>query len=627
MPGLEGTILGPYHLQRRLGYGGMAEVYLAYDRERDCEVAVKVMRGTNADYLERFRREAEAISKLAHDHILPVFDYNEREQLHYLVMLYTPAGTLRDLLINGPLGAEEASQMLDQIAEALQFAHDRGVLHRDIKPSNILLRDDHYAYLADFGLAKVLEDSSELTQAGVLLGTPEYMAPDLADGPATVSTDIYALAILLYEMITGCVPFMADTAVAVFWKHIREYPLPPSQHNPQLSCTIDKVILCGLDKDPRRRFRTARELADAYRKAVYAAEECEAEEAQSSNNGIQASVAKFIGRLEPLVYTSPAIAARRIRLAGPWRKKVVLPGNFLAIPTMRPMHIPAVGGISLPSLPVQPPKKIRGPVTSLPRYQRQKAHQIYGKSCRQTTLAVSIIAFGLLLFIVLPMSYFYYLSRSAANVPGAAIHAAMNGNDQVTRQAATASAVNKAINGVPVLIDSLAHNTHGRWTENQTDCFFSNGSYHVNVQQSNFLRPCPLLGQQVGDATVEVDVALLSGNSAGLVLRLNGEQFYDFEINNQGQFFFRRHDIGAEANYIYLIKATISNAILPVGQKNTLLVIAHGPGFKIYINDNFVGEVQDHLYSSGQLALAAGTLAPTVLGEGSFSNFKLFKIV
>ncbi|MBV9258567.1 MAG: serine/threonine protein kinase, partial [Ktedonobacteraceae bacterium] len=270
MSGLEGITLDHYQIQRRLGQGGMADVYLAHDSTTDQDVAVKVLTGNQTTYLERFRREAEAIDKLQHEHILPAFDYGDEGPWHYLVMPYIAYGTLRELLEDGPLPLDKAADLLDQIADALQFAHDHGIIHRDIKPSNILLRDDSYVYLADFGLAKAVEGTDELTQTGVLLGTPEYMAPDLADGPATTSSDIYALGILLYHMVTGEVPFSAETPVAVYWKQIREQPLPPSRVNSRLSFAIDRVILRALDKDPVRRYQSAQELADAFRAALAA---------------------------------------------------------------------------------------------------------------------------------------------------------------------------------------------------------------------------------------------------------------------------------------------------------------------------------------------------------------------
>src|SRR5450755_4705610 len=160
MPGLEGTTLDHYQIQRRLGRGGMAEVYLAHDTETQQEVAIKILAGSQTAYLERFRREAEAIDKLQHKHILPAFDYGDAEPWHYLVMPYIAHGTLLELLDDNPLPPHKAADLFDQIASALQFAHDHGIIHRDIKPSNILLKDNSYIYLADFGLAKAVEGTN-----------------------------------------------------------------------------------------------------------------------------------------------------------------------------------------------------------------------------------------------------------------------------------------------------------------------------------------------------------------------------------------------------------------------------------------------------------------------------------
>ncbi len=265
---LEGTQFGPYQLMRLLGQGGMAEVYLAYDELREREVAVKVFVGHNAEYIERFRREAEAIDKLQHPHILPAYDYDEQEPWRFLVLHYARGGTLRHRLAHGPLSLHETGEMLTQIADALQFAHDQGVLHRDIKPSNILLDDDHYAYLADFGLAKILDATDNLTQTGALMGTPEYMAPDLANGPATVQTDIYALGVVLYQMLTGRVPFSGQNSVATYWMHLHEKPVAPSHINPAIPPAIDRVVLRAMAKNPNRRYVSARDLVEAYYQAL-----------------------------------------------------------------------------------------------------------------------------------------------------------------------------------------------------------------------------------------------------------------------------------------------------------------------------------------------------------------------
>src|SRR5205823_6320829 len=246
--------------------------------------ALKVVSSTHIDYIERFHREAEAISHLHHAHILPALDYGEQEPWHYLVMPYIEHGTLRDLLINDPLTLEETGALLEQIAEALQFAHNQGIIHRDIKPSNILMRDDHYVYLADFGLAKSLEGGSTITQTGNLLGTPEYMAPELADGPATTSSDLYALGILLYQMVVGQIPFSGETPIAVYWKQIRDEPPLPSQINPAVPRSIERVILRALEKQPGRRYQTANELAQAYINALTFPDQIEEEEIAISSS-------------------------------------------------------------------------------------------------------------------------------------------------------------------------------------------------------------------------------------------------------------------------------------------------------------------------------------------------------
>src|SRR5258708_16117849 len=161
---LEGKTLGRYQLQRRIGQGGMAEVYLAYDEHLRREIAVKIVHRGRTDALARFQREIGTLAPLTHEHILPVYDYGQEGPCHYLIMPYISYGTLADRLrTRGSFSPIEAGSLLEQIADALQYAHDCGILHRDIKPSNILLRDDSYAYLADFGLAKSLEQETSLT--------------------------------------------------------------------------------------------------------------------------------------------------------------------------------------------------------------------------------------------------------------------------------------------------------------------------------------------------------------------------------------------------------------------------------------------------------------------------------
>ncbi|MHB8600679.1 MAG: serine/threonine-protein kinase [Ktedonobacteraceae bacterium] len=277
---LEGTQLGHYKLQQRLARGGMSEVYLAYDTNTQSVVALKVVNKLQEDHTQRFQHEVQVLKQLAHPHILQVFEYGEDETWCYVAMPYVKDGTLRNRLRNGPLSLTEVDALFIQIAEALQWSHERGFIHRDIKPSNVLLHEGKHVYLADFGLAKSLEDERAMTQTGCLIGTPEYMAPELAEEPATCGSDIYALGILLYQMLTGSVPFHGETPMAIYWKHLQEIPQPPSQLNPAIPASVENVILRALEKDPQQRYQSVGEMAEALSSAVVEAYTAQAHIAQ-----------------------------------------------------------------------------------------------------------------------------------------------------------------------------------------------------------------------------------------------------------------------------------------------------------------------------------------------------------
>ncbi|HET8911372.1 MAG TPA: serine/threonine-protein kinase [Ktedonobacteraceae bacterium] len=269
MPGLDTNMLGHYRLICLLGEGGMAEVYLGYDDHLHREVAIKVVHQSKDEHVRRFQREAEILGPLAHEHILQVFAYGEQGPWRYLVMPYVAGGTLLDRLNSkGYFSLKGAGVLLAQLAEALQWAHDRGVLHRDIKPSNILLRDEAFAYLADFGIAKALEHESQLTQTGVVPGTPDYMAPELLETTASSLSEVYALGVVLYQMLTNHLPFEGNTPAVTLMKHLQGAPLRPSLFNPEISPAIEQVILHALDKDPQQRFQTTQALASAYQQAL-----------------------------------------------------------------------------------------------------------------------------------------------------------------------------------------------------------------------------------------------------------------------------------------------------------------------------------------------------------------------
>ncbi|MGZ9221471.1 MAG: serine/threonine-protein kinase [Anaerolineales bacterium] len=269
-----GQTLGPYRIINQIGKGGMATVYKAYQPSVDRYVAIKVLPSQLAESKEfatRFHQEARIIAKLEHPHILPVFDYGESDGVAYLVMRYLEAGTLKERMEAGrPLPLDEIDRIFNQLADALSYAHSHGIVHRDLKPANALIDSYGNIFLTDFGIAKLLESASpRLTQTDAIMGTPAYISPEQAQGqPVDQRSDIYSLGIILYEMVTGRVPFMADTPLAIIFKHVSD-PLPlPSLIKPDIPVSIEQVILKALAKDPRDRFSTASEFATAWKRAL-----------------------------------------------------------------------------------------------------------------------------------------------------------------------------------------------------------------------------------------------------------------------------------------------------------------------------------------------------------------------
>src|SRR5215216_1198690 len=269
-----GQTLGPYRIINQIGKGGMATVYKAYQASVDRYVAIKVLPSQLAESQEfatRFHQEARIIAKLEHPHILPVFDYGETEGVAYLVMRYLEAGTLRDKMEAGrPLPIKDIDRIFTQLAEALSYAHSFGIIHRDLKPANALIDSQGNLFLTDFGIAKLLESASpRLTQTDAIMGTPAYISPEQAQAnKVDQRSDIYSLGIILYEMVTGSVPFVADTPLAIILKHVSD-PLPlPSVVKPDISAAIEQVILKALAKDPKDRFATAAEFVAAWKRAL-----------------------------------------------------------------------------------------------------------------------------------------------------------------------------------------------------------------------------------------------------------------------------------------------------------------------------------------------------------------------
>jgi serine/threonine protein kinase len=272
MEDLTGRQLGSYRIVAPLGEGGMAAVYKAYQPAMDRYVAVKVLPRRLAgdpQFTARFQREAKILAKLLHPNILQVFDYGQAEGFSYIVMPLVPGGTLKDSLVGKPLPLSRVLKIMTQIASALDFAHARKIVHRDVKPSNILIDESDNCLLTDFGLARMLEPVHQITATGVGIGTPDYMSPEQGLGERLDNrSDIYSLGVVLYELLTGQVPYHAETPMAVILKHIHD-PLPiPRSVNPAIPESVELVVLKAMAKAPRERFQTAGELLSALSHAM-----------------------------------------------------------------------------------------------------------------------------------------------------------------------------------------------------------------------------------------------------------------------------------------------------------------------------------------------------------------------
>ncbi len=284
---LTGATLGSYRVLSILGRGGMAVVYKGYQPSLDRYVAIKVMSrslGGEESFIERFQREAASVAQLRHQNIVQMVDFGVQDDISYMVMEYIQGESLKDWLrqlreVNHRLPLADAVKVVRDIAAALDYAHAHGIVHRDVKPANIMLRQEerlaqltgnaeYTAVLTDFGVARMLE-GAQLTGTGATIGTPDYMSPEQAHGrPAQAASDIYALGIVLFEMLTGELPFTADTPVALLLQHMQATPPPLTVKAPHIPPDLELVLMQALAKDPENRYATAGQFAAALQRAA-----------------------------------------------------------------------------------------------------------------------------------------------------------------------------------------------------------------------------------------------------------------------------------------------------------------------------------------------------------------------
>jgi eukaryotic-like serine/threonine-protein kinase len=252
-------IAGRYELEKLVGSGGMSNVFRAHDRLLERTVALKILHEQytrDDDYVERFRREARAVAQLAHPNIVTVIDRGEQDGRQFIVFEFVEGENLKEIIAHGPVPVRDAVALALQVARALSFAHGRGLVHRDVKPQNVLLNEDGQAKVTDFGIARSL-DVQGVTQTGTVLGTSDYIAPEQARGQKVdPKTDIYSLGAVLYELLTGEVPFAGDSFVAVAMRHVNEPAPSVLAHRPDCPVRLDLAVQRAMAKDPADRFES-----------------------------------------------------------------------------------------------------------------------------------------------------------------------------------------------------------------------------------------------------------------------------------------------------------------------------------------------------------------------------------
>jgi serine/threonine-protein kinase len=265
-----------YLIVRRIGSGGMADVYCAEDTHLGRQVALKVLHrrfAQDQEFVERFRREASAAAGLQHPNVVGVFDRGRHDGTYYIAMEHLPGRTLKEIVVTeAPLAQERVVDMGVQILQAAGFAHRHGVIHRDFKPHNVIVDDQGAVKVTDFGIARA--GASEMTETGSIMGTAQYLSPEQAQGHAvTAASDLYSIGVMLYEMLAGRLPFEGDSAVSVALKHLSEPPLPISHFRPDVSPALESVVMAALAKDPAHRWQSADDFAEGLKAAGIQLEE------------------------------------------------------------------------------------------------------------------------------------------------------------------------------------------------------------------------------------------------------------------------------------------------------------------------------------------------------------------
>jgi serine/threonine protein kinase len=647
MADLEGRTLDRYELERLLGRGGMADVYVAYDPHFERQVAIKVFKREDEDLLRRFVREAQFMASLSNTHLIPVFDAGVKRldgiNVYYIVMPLMEGGTLRTRIKRGPLPLKQVCTYAREIASALDYIHSQGIIHRDIKASNVLLDEDGRCYLSDFGIARAAGESTQLTTTGNVMGTVDYIAPELfeSDRRADEKSDLYSFGILLYEMVTGRLPFIGENPIAVVTMHINNPPPSPRKFAPDLSPQVEQVLLRALEKRPERRYESASTLAEAFCRAV------NSRQTRKMSTVEPLPARDHVGIPAP---ATPIVSSALGQQGGPRHTPPLptgyqesLPGNYAQQAPIHPYY---------------------GPQSGQPQYVQSKSQTSRSSGFIAALVVIALLAvIGASVFVVVSNNQRLntttleptatpnlQATTSAANATATAVQQAnattataiantqhatataqANAHATATVQArqqatatvqaqatqtvlahatATAAVIQTATTGTPAYSDPLtdANNTDTQAAQWDTGvgCAFHADGYYVSTNILSDSKTCYEKGKKYQNFAAQVDVTIQKGHSGGLFFRstaglLAGASGYLFEIDSQGNYKISSSSNFSLATATVLHDWTASSALKTGNTKNRLQVIARDNTLLFYANGTFLISIQDNAYSSGTL--------------------------
>lgn len=584
---LTGQTFGSCTLIKLLGQGGMGAVYLARQTRPSRYVAVKIVHPNNAfdeqlyrDFLARFQREADVIARLEHVNIMPIYEYGEQNNIPYLLMPYLSGGSLREILTkNGTIPLPQALTYIEQTASALDYAHAQGVVHRDLKPANFLLHGDGRLVLADFGIARIIDSGdsaiSALTSTGTIVGTPDYMAPEMAQGdPIDYRVDIYELGVVLYQMLSGHVPFAGSSPYAIVIQHIQKNLPLLSQTDPTIPPAVDTVIQKATAKQPAERFASARAMAQALRNAIY----------NTSPSTVQTTASQ-----PPLVLPSPT------KLQQPAQAQyAIAPQSNISAPPPMPVQLHTAQPTNYK--PMQE-RNISILTPNLAVGQRQQPANRKPAAFWAITLIIVLIGSSLL---VGTMLHFSPQPKTGNNTPNASLTTT---NPQTTLPKGNVF-YDTAMPG-----PSPCNQTDG-WllSSGRFDCYTP--PVHLatpagsNKLGGEFLNTLPDNQPYPTNYIVQARLQPVQQGTFGLFFR-------NQPGDSQGTYTFLVSTNGAWSANVY-DKMTGTPRQLASGQQNTsragenitLAVLVKNSTFSLYINDKLVKTVQDDTYTSGTTGIA-----------------------